>query len=253
MIKNKFGDFKANINRCLIGTFSTAISISPRTIAVVAPHPDDEIFGFGGALLKLLHGGSQAYIIYLTDGEGSGIWHDTNEIRRQRILLSEKAIMLLGIDNSNIYRLHFSDNSLPQYGQSGFEKIVAEVKSLIDLLRPEAVFATHPIDFWPFDHVSCAEIVSEAIKHTETKPQLWYYWVWAWYNLRPWKLSFRKLQKLKKVDISQQLPMKIELMDIYLNSLTPDGKPWSGILPLSLLKAFKSSFEVIEEILLTNG
>lgn len=246
MIKNKAGGFKANINRFLIGTFLKRISISLRTLVIVAPHPDDEIFGFGGSLLKLVRGGSQVYIIYLTDGEGSGIWHDTKEIKTQRIFLSEKAVTLLGIDISNIYRLHFSDGSLPHYRQPGFKKIVAEIKSLVDLLRPEAVFATHPLDYWPFDHVACAEIVSEALRLSNTKTQLWYYWVWAWYNARPWELSFKKL---KKVDISHQLPMKMELMDIYLNSYTPEGKPWSGSLPRSLVKSFYYPFEIVERII----
>jgi LmbE family N-acetylglucosaminyl deacetylase len=243
-----------NLNTGLTGFLTRSISHGINEfffnrVLVLAPHPDDEVLGLGGTLIKLLAGGGQVHIAYLTDGEGSGVWHDRVEIRRQRILLSENAAAKLGIDTSNIYRLHLPDGNVPHRGQDGFEEAVAEVKMVIDLIRPEAVFATHPLDYWPFDHVACAEVASEAIKLSEHKPHLWCYWVWAWYNLRPWNLSIKSLKKLRKIDISEQLPRKKELMDIYLKSCTPDGIPWSGILPGSLLKAFKYSFEVVERVL----
>ena len=45
------------------------------------------------------------------------------------------------------------------------------------------------------------------------------------------------------------MPKKKALMDIYLKSLTPDGKPWSGVLPKSLLKAFDYPVEIVERII----
>jgi len=247
MIGHNAGKYKACLNKCFFGTFIKSCSISPKTLVVLAPHPDDEIFGFGGALLKLLNGGSQVYIIYLTDGEGSGIWHDREEIRKQRIMLSEKAAEKLGIDNSNIYRLHLPDGNVPHGVQDGFKEAVDNVKLVIDLVKPDAVFATHTLDYWPFDHVACAEIAIGAIQLSEHKPQLWYYWVWAWYNIRPWKLSVRSLKRLKKVDITDTAERKHKLMEIYLNAMTPDGKPWSGFLPEPLIKAWKYPIEIIEK------
>lgn len=216
---------------------------------VLAPHPDDEVLGLGGIIINLLTRGGEVCILFLTDGESSGIWNDIEEIKRQRIQLSEKSAVRLAINNSNIYRLHLPDGNIPHLGKPGFAEAVSDINELIDRVKPDAVFATHPFDYWPFDHVACAEIASEAIKLSDHKPQLWYYWVWAWYNLLPWKLSVKRLKGLQKIDINDQLSQKKELIDIYLKPRTPDGKPWSGILPKPLLKAFKYPFEIVERII----
>jgi LmbE family N-acetylglucosaminyl deacetylase len=218
-------------------------------VVFIAPHPDDELFGIGGSVLKMLENEARISLIYLTDGEGSGVWPNKEGIGRQRIRLSEQFAARLGIVSSNIYRLHLTDGAVPHPGQAGFEEAVKNVKELLDIIKPDAIFATHPLDYWPFDHVACAEIAIEAVRQSETKPQLWYYWVWAWYNVRPWKLPFNNLKKLQKIDISDHLDRKKELMNIYLEAKTPDGKPWSGILPKSLLRAFYNQFEVVEMII----
>lgn len=249
MNKHNVREFKVIINKFLFGTFLSYISISPRKLVFIAPHPDDEIFGLGGTLIRLIDGGSQVYIIYLTDGEGSGIWKDLEEIKKQRILLSEKVIELLGVENSNIYRLHLTDGNVPHLGQVGFDNVVTDLKMVIDQIKPDAVFATHSLDYWPFDHVACAQIAREAVKKSGHKTQLWYYWVWAWYNIRPWHLMKIKFRKLYKIDIIKQMPQKKILMNIYKKAITPDGKPWSGVLPKALVNSFNSPVEIIERII----
>lgn len=220
-----------------------------KSILILVPHPDDEVFGLGGFILKMSDHGSKIHIIYLTDGEGSGIWHDGDKIKIHRIALSENVCMRLGIINTDIYRLEMYDGYVPQHGQAGFDNVVIRVKVIIESVKPDAVFTTHLLDYWPFDHVAAAQIAKEAVIQSDTKPELWYYWVWAWYNLKPWQILGRKRKKLQKIDISDQLERKYELTDIYLNSLTPDGKPWIGILPDPLLRAFKYPYEIVERIL----
>jgi LmbE family N-acetylglucosaminyl deacetylase len=216
---------------------------------IFAPHPDDEIFGLGGFILKLISGGVKISIIYLTDGENSGVWHDKDEIRNQRIALSEKVIKNLGCNKSDIYRLHLRDGSVPHRGQPGFEEVVMKVKLIINSIHPDTVYSVHTLDYWPYDHVACAQIAYDAVIESDVKAQLWYYWVWAWYNIRLWQLLRLKRRNLLKVDIRDRLNGKIELTDIYLRSLTTDGKPWCGILPNRLLKAFRYPYEIMERIL----
>ncbi len=221
-------------------------------VLILAPHPDDEIFGLGGYMLKILDKGCKVSIIYLTDGEGSDVWHDREEIRKQRIALSENVCANLHINKSVTFRLHIPDGFVPHPGQSGFEEAVKSVKEIIDSVKPDAVFATHWLDYWPFDHVACADIAVEGIKKSISKPQLWYYWVWAWYNIRPQQIGSIKFKKLQMIEIRDQLKRKKELIDIYLNALTPDGKPWCGELPSLLIKAFKQPTEIIEKADLKN-
>jgi len=217
-------------------------------ILIIAPHPDDEILGLGGVILQTLQNGGKVHLVYLTDGEASGVWPDHKEIKRQRILLSIEVCNLLGIQPQDIIRLHIPDGGVPHQGQTGFGEAVLNVKELIEKIKPESVLATHKLDYWPYDHVVCGNIVHEAVKQSIHKPQLWYYWVWAWYNLRPLQLFQLNYTKMFRVDIRKQLAKKQKLTDLYLNALTPDGKPWSGVLPKELIKALEQPFEIIEKI-----
>jgi LmbE family N-acetylglucosaminyl deacetylase len=219
------------------------------TILILCPHPDDEVLGLGGFILRMYDDGRKINIIYLTDGENSGVWDDKAEICKRRIAFSEFVCSNIGINKADIYRLHLQDGSIPHPGQPGFEESVKRIKKIIESVRPDAVFASHYLDYWPFDHVAAAHIAREAVIQSDTRPELWYYWVWAWYNIRPWQILGAKHKNLQKIDISDQLKRKMKLTDIYLSSLTPDGKPWSGILPDPLLKAFKYPFEIVERIL----
>lgn len=219
-----------------------------KNLLVLAPHPDDEILGLGGIILQFLKNGSKIHIVYLTDGEGSGVWLDKEEIKRQRIALSNQVCGELGISYENITRLHIPDGAVPFKGQAGYVEVVAQVQNLIDILKPDAVFATHSLDYWPYDHVACAELAKDAVQNATHTPELWYYWVWAWYNLRPWQLQRIKNSKIRKFDCSEWKLRKKELIKIYLNANTPDHKPWSGVLPKALIKALSGKYEVVEQI-----
>ena len=104
---------KTLLRQILIKFLSCRVSIFGREsenltfggVLIIAPHPDDEILGLGGFILKLLDDGRKIHIIYLTDGENSGVWPDKEEIRHQRIAISEKVCNLMGICNSDITRL----------------------------------------------------------------------------------------------------------------------------------------------------
>lgn len=222
-------------------------NLSSKRLLIIAPHPDDEILGLGGTILQTLQHGGKVHLVYLTDGEGSGVWPDQEEIKRQRIALSEQVCKNLGIQTEDITRLHLPDGSVPYPEQSSFDETVQEIKRLIEKTKPDAVFATHKLDYWPYDHVACAEIAREAVKQSVYKTQLWYYWVWAWYNLRPWQLFKLNYKNITRVDISNQLVQKKELTDLYLNALTPNGRPWCGALPKALVNALNQHYEIIEK------
>jgi LmbE family N-acetylglucosaminyl deacetylase len=215
---------------------------------ILIPHPDDEILGVGGFLLRILKNNGIVHLVYLTNGENSNVWNNKDEIKKQRIILSEKVISELKLNDNLIIRLNLPDGSVPRERNAGFNEIVDQIKEIIDTIQPDNVFSTHHLDYWPYDHVACSQIALEAVKQSAHKPQLWFYWVWAWYNLRPWQLFRLNSRHVFKVNIRDEKAKKIELMDIYLKALTPDGKPWSGVLPTALIKASRFPVEIIEKI-----
>jgi LmbE family N-acetylglucosaminyl deacetylase len=215
---------------------------------VISPHPDDEILGLGGSILKMLDEGAVITVLYLTDGDNSRVWFNKEEIKRQRKNLSKQICKCLNIKESNIIRFHLADGYVPHPDQPGFNALVKSIKEIIESLKSEAVFCTHVQDYWPYDHVACSYAAEEAIKLSFVKPILFSYWVWAWYNMKPWAIKSNSYKKLYQVNIKKELPRKVELMNLYLKTLTPSGKPWSGILPEPLIKALSSPIEVLEKI-----
>jgi LmbE family N-acetylglucosaminyl deacetylase len=220
-----------------------------RSVLILSPHPDDEIFGLGGFIQQILNREGKISIMYLTDGEGSGVWHDVMEIGRQRIALSEIVCTKLGIKELDVSRLKLKDGFVPQPGQPGFDDAADEIKKIIETVKPSSVFVTHTIDYWPFDHVAAAHLAKEAVETSEVRPELWYYGVWAWYNIKPWNLFSSRYKNLMKVDIRDTLKRKQELASVYLKAITPDGKPWVGVLPEPFLKTLNHPFELVERIL----
>ena len=218
----------------------------PGNLLVIAPHPDDEILGLGGTLLQAINNGSKVSILYLTDGEGSDVWHDKEEIRKQRIMLSEKACSEMGINLSHVFRLHLPDGNIPFRKDYLFEKTAGSVTGIINKVEPDVVFTTSVMEYWPDDHVAAAEIAQEAVRKSKIRPLLYYYWVWTWFNIGPKNITRLKSKKLRKVDIRDYYSKKALLKDIYLKSFTSNGKPWSGVLPEYFLQTLESNYEMIE-------
>lgn len=240
----------SNILISLLRVFITSKRLPDfKNVIVLVPHPDDEILGLGGIILQIIQKGGKVNLVYLTDGEGSRIWPDEVEIKLIRIALSEQVCRQLGLDDSVIYRLHLPDGAVPHQDQNGFMEAVQSIVKLIGMIKPDAIFATHTLEYWPFDHVACANIAREAVIQSENKTQLWYYWVWTWFNIRLLRLLKIKFRDLWKIDVREQMTQKKELIDVYLNAYTPEGKPWSGVLPLPLLKVFNYPVEIIARII----
>ena len=222
-------------------------NINFKSILVLAPHPDDEIIGVGGLVLQTLKNKGQVYITYLTDGENSGAFSNKNEIKKQRTNLSNQVTNKLNINPENISRLHLPDGKLPLNNENGFNEAVDLIKQQIETIQPDAVFATAKSDYWPYDHVACSQIAMEAIKKATFKSDLWFYWVWTWYHLKPWQLLKVNFNKLYKINISMELKEKQKLIDTYLNPVSPYGYPWSGKLPKSMITPLYKPYEIIKK------
>jgi N-acetylglucosamine malate deacetylase 1 len=69
------GDARTSAN--VLATLSPVRAVAPRLvaelsaqrIAVIAPHPDDELMGPGGTLLRAVASGKDVTVVFLTDGE----------------------------------------------------------------------------------------------------------------------------------------------------------------------------------------
>ena len=132
-----------------------------RSVLVLAPHADDEIFGCGGALALHAQAGARITIVVLTDGaartpEGLPI---EAEIER-RAAESRQAAMLMGLtlaeDDLQFWRL--PDRGL-EYGEVLIERLRAAILACdADLVYAPSLFEAHP------DHRVTAMAAVEALR-----------------------------------------------------------------------------------------
>jgi len=119
-------------------------------ILVFSPHPDDETIACGGYIATAVQNGSSVWIALITDGNKHG---------KERIRYAEfyNATRTLGIREHQLFFLGFPDGGLrkenPDKLRQSFERIILTVK-------PEIVFAPHPLDHHP-DHQITGKIVED--------------------------------------------------------------------------------------------
>ena len=74
-------------------------------IVVFAPHPDDEVYGCGGSILKWMREGHDVHIVYVTDNCALISWaRENNELieeeAKEYINLTEEEIGIIGLEEA---------------------------------------------------------------------------------------------------------------------------------------------------------
>lgn len=192
-------------------------------ILILAPHPDDEVFGCSGLIQQQISAGKEVYIIFMTRGESShkGCCNiEQNELISERAKLTDKALKLLNVSKDNIYRLSYPDGSLC------YESVETEkLKDLISTIRPDAIFVPHSGEGWN-DHIETQNIAKKLIN--DKNIELYAYCVWFWYY-NVWDIDWKNafIFSMSK----KQLKLKNHAIDTYIYAKAPCGKPYSGVLP----------------------
>ena len=132
-----------------------ASSFSARRVLVLAPHPDDEIFGSGAALADLRARGADVLVFILTDGAGE---EPDGEIRQRvadlRLKESGAALALLG--GGTLRTGGFRDRGLGAAGPAlteALERILTEA-------APDLVISPSPVEIHPDHRAVAAALIS---------------------------------------------------------------------------------------------
>jgi len=119
-------------------------------IYIFAPHPDDEVFGAGGSILKWLENGHEIYIIWLTDGRAGyrkarklGELEDNEETRITEDQLAEKRLAeaaasakILGVKPENCYHLKIHDRDLMNHKYDVIDQLIRFIKKVDRFVIP---------------------------------------------------------------------------------------------------------------------
>ena len=147
---------------------------------VVAPHPDDESLGCGGAIALLCRFDLPPTVLFISDGTGShpqSKRYPALELRALREAESREALARLGTSSAIYMRL--KDGAVPRQGADGFAEAVAGCALQLSSLRPETVLLPWRRDPHP-DHRATSEIVRAAVSGLDVRPRLLEYPIWAW-------------------------------------------------------------------------
>jgi LmbE family N-acetylglucosaminyl deacetylase len=131
-------------------------------VLVLAPHPDDEVFGCGGAIMQHVAQGDEVTVIILTDGRAA-VEHPNPanmlryiEMRRQE---SRHAAVILGYQHLDFWE--YQDRQLPCD-----ETLMRRLQLLIETEKFDNVYAPSPFEVHP-DHYALASIAIAAVSRCQ--------------------------------------------------------------------------------------
>lgn len=82
--------------------------LKSRTLLIIAPHPDDEIFGCGGLIRRIKKDGGKVYVLYLTVGTTQDFSRKGKSTRDERMREIERVAKFMKFDG---YRVAFPGNN----------------------------------------------------------------------------------------------------------------------------------------------
>jgi LmbE family N-acetylglucosaminyl deacetylase/predicted HAD superfamily hydrolase/glycosyltransferase involved in cell wall biosynthesis len=134
-----------------------AVTNIPCTHALVfAPHPDDEVFGCGGAIMRHVEQGVPVCVIVVTDGAHGVSEEKIAEYTTQRQNESIAAAKILGYDTPTFWQ--YRDREICYN-----EKLIQEVMTAIAETKADLVYAPSIFEMHP-DHRALGMAVVEAVR-----------------------------------------------------------------------------------------
>ena len=137
-------------------------------IAVIAPHPDDETIGCGGAIACHALCGDEVVVILVTDGAG-GDRDDATRGRVREVRLKEvrEAGDLLGVRE-------FRQCDLPDGQVRPDQRAIEAIRARLGEEEWAAVYAPSPFECHP-DHLACGLATAAALSDREGAPPMFLY------------------------------------------------------------------------------
>ncbi len=136
-------------------------------VLVLAPHPDDETLGCGGAISLLAEARKDIKVIFLTSGDKADPSHPLSNRAHQKTHITDysalrekeadKALLALGVPDYEFLR--FPDRGLAE----NFEDVFIRLLNIFKNYRPDAVYCPSMIELNP-DHRTASGLAIELQK-----------------------------------------------------------------------------------------
>ncbi len=185
-----------------------------KTVLVVAAHPDDEVLGCGGTMVRHADQGDRVHVIFVADGVGARQTSQAAELEVRR-RAGDDALAILGA--AGVHYLDFPDNRLDSLPLLDIVKVL---DPLIAAISPEVIYTHHHGDL-NVDHRQVHQAVMTACRPMpgSTVKEILTFEVassteWSSPDLQPFLPQMR-------VDISAQLERKMQALAAYSDEMRP--------------------------------
>ena len=174
-------------------------------VLILSPHPDDEMIGCGGAIIKHIAASDTLKVIHFTDGSG-GFPDDSKpsevekkEMAKIREAEANEVKEAFGIDD--VVFLKFKDSKL-----NASKSLVNYLSQQIKDYNPDVIYVPSFLDT-NLDHQETAKCLTMALKGIKNKIVIMQYEVWspAYANVY--------------LDIDKEMDKKIQAIKIYQSQL----------------------------------
>ena len=212
----------------------------PQKIFIIAAHPDDEILGAGGTILKHIKNGDEVSILILSDGETS---KDSNADVKKREEEAREVAKLLDIKELFLEKL--PDN---QFDSLPLLKIVKIVENHLNRIKPGIVYTHHLYDL-NIDHRMTFQAVLTACR---PRPNYFVKKILTFEVLSSteWQIKDKKHQFYPTFynDITHFIDRKVEILEIYKNELKeyPHPRSREGVRVLAKYRGIESGYNYAE-------
>jgi LmbE family N-acetylglucosaminyl deacetylase len=173
-------------------------------ILVIAPHPDDEAIGCGGAVCLHRRQGDSVHVVFLTSGERytDDVPAETNRsVREAEACQAGRILDVEGLDFLG----------LPDLGLSAcIDQAAGRLRPLLEAREPNVLYLPHPEESHP-DHAAALPIVRAALAGLSSPfrlPELRGYEVWSPLTRYQWV-----------EDVSAVMPQKLRAIRCYRSQL----------------------------------
>lgn len=223
------------------------------TTLVVAPHPDDETLGCGGAIALLRRAGCNVRVVVVSDGAAShpnSTRYPPSALRALREQETIRALGILGVAERDVTFLRLPDTAVPSASETGFDEVVGRCRRVLRQTGdgPGTVFLPWRRD--PHrDHRAVWSIVRAAVGGDRPLPRLVEYPIWVWELSQHGDPPATGEMNIWRLDITSVLCQKQDAIAAYRSQTTPliDDDPKGFFLTPEMLRHFSRPWELYLE------
>lgn len=207
---------------------------------VVAPHPDDEVMGVGGTILRRKAEGAEVAWLIVTGLTSEAGWNQvaikrrSEEIKRVAEIFSFDSIFELNIPTTQLDRIPMGT-------------LISEISNVFKIFVPEEVFVPHPSDIHT-DHRMVFNAVASCTK--------WFRYpsirrVMAYETLSETDFNLGVGQSFKPnvfINIDSYLEDKLRALNVYSSEIAefPFPRSHEAVRALAAVRGAASGFEAAE-------